>query len=165
MFHAKDGTEIPCPDPNAGLYIKSRSGDLVRVVIPSDHLAFQIGETSQVRLAYYSLPLPEFTASCLWQHRFTRGASFLQRRTAFVLLQSLACLVQLSPFSLNLSGMSPWQAQLRPKYFGALLGICYRGESLRSAVAGTLSRILRHLRRALLQHTTERHRSTRQDSC
>lgn len=40
-------TEIPCPDPSAGLYIRNRSGSLVRVLIPRDALAFQTGEALQ----------------------------------------------------------------------------------------------------------------------
>jgi hypothetical protein len=31
MYHAADGTPIPCPDKDAGLYIKSRDGSLVHV--------------------------------------------------------------------------------------------------------------------------------------
>jgi isopenicillin N synthase-like dioxygenase len=50
MFVDAAGTEIPNPDPNAGLYIKSRSGELVRAVMPpgGSSLAFQIGETAQI---------------------------------------------------------------------------------------------------------------------
>lgn len=48
MFHDASGGSIPCPDPEAGLYVKTRRGKLVRVVIPADYLAFQIGETSQI---------------------------------------------------------------------------------------------------------------------
>ncbi|RUS18984.1 Clavaminate synthase-like protein [Endogone sp. FLAS-F59071] len=40
-------TEIPCPDPSAGLYIRNRGGSLVRVLIPRDALAFQTGEALQ----------------------------------------------------------------------------------------------------------------------
>lgn len=47
-FDAATGAEVPCPDPAAGLYIRSRSGATVRVAIPPDCLAFQIGETAQV---------------------------------------------------------------------------------------------------------------------
>ena len=37
------------PDPNAGLYIRSRDGKLHHVKAPStSHLLFQIGETSQI---------------------------------------------------------------------------------------------------------------------
>jgi len=32
------------PDPNAGLYIRARSGKIVKVIIPKNCLAFQIGE-------------------------------------------------------------------------------------------------------------------------
>ena len=48
MFNDKDGKEVPCPDSKAGLYIRSRSGALTRVVLPSDVMAFQIGETAQI---------------------------------------------------------------------------------------------------------------------
>ena len=46
MYFNGDGEEIPCPDPAAGLYIKSRNGDLFHVQVPSDALAFQIGGES-----------------------------------------------------------------------------------------------------------------------
>jgi hypothetical protein len=32
------------PDPNAGLYIRARSGKIVKVVMPKHCLAFQTGE-------------------------------------------------------------------------------------------------------------------------
>lgn len=32
------------PDPMAGLYIRARSGKMVKVIIPKDCLAFQTGE-------------------------------------------------------------------------------------------------------------------------
>jgi hypothetical protein len=43
MYFNADGKEVQCPDPTAGLYIKSRNGELVHVKVPSDALAFQIG--------------------------------------------------------------------------------------------------------------------------
>lgn len=36
-------------DDTAGLYIQARSGEIVRVTIPSNQCAFQIGETSQIQ--------------------------------------------------------------------------------------------------------------------
>jgi hypothetical protein len=48
MYFDQEGNEIPCPDPKAGLYIRSRAGKTIRVSVPSDVLAFQIGETAQV---------------------------------------------------------------------------------------------------------------------
>ena len=44
----KSGKVVPPPRPDAGLYVKSRDGKVVHAVVPSDHLAFQIGETACV---------------------------------------------------------------------------------------------------------------------
>lgn len=41
-------TQVPCPDDNAGLYIRTRDGETVRVTAPSDWLLFQIGESAQI---------------------------------------------------------------------------------------------------------------------
>lgn len=43
LTHALDSS----PDPEAGLYIKSRLGNVVKVNIPKDHLAFQSGSALQ----------------------------------------------------------------------------------------------------------------------
>lgn len=50
MYLDASGKEIPNPDPDAGLYIKSRTGALVKAVMPpcGTALAFQIGETAQI---------------------------------------------------------------------------------------------------------------------
>jgi len=50
LYLDASGAEIPNPDPDAGLYIRSRSGQLVRAVMPpgGSSLAFQIGETAQI---------------------------------------------------------------------------------------------------------------------
>lgn len=47
-LYIENGRIVACPDPQSGLYIKSRSGKLVHAELPPDSLAFQIGETSQV---------------------------------------------------------------------------------------------------------------------
>eukprot|EP00890_Picochlorum_soloecismus_P002859 jgi/Picsp_1/3574/NSC_06411-R1_protein len=39
--------EISCPDPHSGLYIQTRTGELVKVLLERDHLAFQVGEALQ----------------------------------------------------------------------------------------------------------------------
>jgi isopenicillin N synthase-like dioxygenase len=48
----QEGQEIANPDPTAGLYIQPRNNNNnnnpVKVVIPTDCCAFQIGETSQI---------------------------------------------------------------------------------------------------------------------
>ena len=50
MFMNARGEEVPNPDPSAGLYIRSTTGTLVKVLLPpgSSSLAFQIGETAQI---------------------------------------------------------------------------------------------------------------------
>jgi len=48
MFLDKDGNDVVNSDPNAGLYVRNRSGVIVKVNIPKDHIAFQIGETAQI---------------------------------------------------------------------------------------------------------------------
>ncbi len=48
MFFNEKGEVISNPDPTAGLYVRNRRGEIVKVSTPSDHLAFQIGETAQI---------------------------------------------------------------------------------------------------------------------
>ncbi|KAI3524568.1 hypothetical protein L1887_03227 [Cichorium endivia] len=47
MF-TKDGVEIPCPDDTAGLYIKTRTGQIVKVVYKEDEIAYQIGNITEI---------------------------------------------------------------------------------------------------------------------
>ncbi|KAK6136399.1 hypothetical protein DH2020_029856 [Rehmannia glutinosa] len=44
----RDGVEISCPDTAAGLYVKTRSGQIVKVVYGEDEIAYQIGETTEI---------------------------------------------------------------------------------------------------------------------
>jgi isopenicillin N synthase-like dioxygenase len=39
---------IPSPSPASGLYIRTRGGDLTKVSIPTDSLAFQTGEALEI---------------------------------------------------------------------------------------------------------------------
>eukprot|EP00301_Raphidiophrys_heterophryoidea_P013405 c2080_g1_i1.p1 GENE.c2080_g1_i1~~c2080_g1_i1.p1 ORF type:complete len:379 (-),score=79.54 c2080_g1_i1:800-1936(-) len=48
MILNADGVEVESPDPNAGLFIHTRQGKTVKVNVPGDYMAFQIGETAQV---------------------------------------------------------------------------------------------------------------------
>jgi hypothetical protein len=57
-FDSASGAQVACPDPHAGLYIRSRSGQLVHVSVPPDALAFQIGETAQVHSGGVLLATP-----------------------------------------------------------------------------------------------------------
>ena len=49
-LYFKDGKIIDdgSPDPLAGLYVKSRQGQIFKVVAPPNSLLFQIGETAQI---------------------------------------------------------------------------------------------------------------------
>lgn len=39
---------VPSPSPTSGLYIRTRGGDLTKVSIPQDCLAFQTGEALEI---------------------------------------------------------------------------------------------------------------------
>nr|GMD99586.1 Iron/ascorbate oxidoreductase [Ipomoea batatas] len=47
MF-TRDDVEIPCPDNAAGLYIKSRTGQVVKPEYGEDEIAYMVGETSEI---------------------------------------------------------------------------------------------------------------------
>ena len=59
----RDGVEVPAPDPAAGLYIRNRQQAVVQACIPADHLAFQMGEASQVQGHRTELRLRSFSLS------------------------------------------------------------------------------------------------------
>ena len=42
------GEQVPCPDPEAGLYVTTRDGTSTKVNIPSECMAVQIGECVQI---------------------------------------------------------------------------------------------------------------------
>ena len=54
-LYFKDGKVIKegSPDPQAGLYVKSRQGQTHKVVAPPNSLLFQIGETAQIHSGEY----------------------------------------------------------------------------------------------------------------
>lgn len=64
MYLDEDGFCVDCPDPSAGLYIKSRSGRLVRAAIPTDAIAFQVGETAQVHTGGVLQATPHAVRGC-----------------------------------------------------------------------------------------------------
>uniref|UniRef100_A0A6U1X1B8 Non-haem dioxygenase N-terminal domain-containing protein n=1 Tax=Trieres chinensis TaxID=1514140 RepID=A0A6U1X1B8_TRICV len=64
MYIDVSGTEIKCPCDKAGLYIKSRGGDLVQVLIPDDCLAFQVGETMQIHTGGVLQATPHAVHGC-----------------------------------------------------------------------------------------------------
>jgi len=53
LAHDLDGNVVPvkAPSPASGLYIQTRGGQLIKVAIPPDCLAFQTGETLEIATA------------------------------------------------------------------------------------------------------------------
>ncbi|KAG8833769.1 hypothetical protein FRC17_010142 [Serendipita sp. 399] len=53
LSHESDGTlcQVPSPSPASGLYIRTRGGDLTKVAIPPNCLAFQTGEALELATA------------------------------------------------------------------------------------------------------------------
>ncbi|XP_050211941.1 uncharacterized protein LOC126662090 isoform X2 [Mercurialis annua] len=54
----RDGVDIPCPDSAAGLYIRTRTDQIVKVVYGEDELAFQVGETTEILSRGYLCATP-----------------------------------------------------------------------------------------------------------
>ncbi|WIA16303.1 hypothetical protein OEZ85_013004 [Tetradesmus obliquus] len=48
-MYIKDGQQVPCPDPSAGLYICDRSGEVVQAAIPPGHIAYQMGQVMAIQ--------------------------------------------------------------------------------------------------------------------
>ncbi|KAG4966746.1 hypothetical protein JHK87_032397 [Glycine soja] len=57
MF-TRDGVEIACPDSAAGLYIRTRNNQIVKVVYGKDDIAYQIGETTEILSGGYLCATP-----------------------------------------------------------------------------------------------------------
>ncbi|XP_074570936.1 uncharacterized protein LOC141827561 isoform X2 [Curcuma longa] len=47
-LYTRDGVKITSPDSVAGLYVKTRNDEIVKVVFEEDELAYQIGETAEI---------------------------------------------------------------------------------------------------------------------
>ncbi|KAF3441946.1 hypothetical protein FNV43_RR15862 [Rhamnella rubrinervis] len=54
----RDAVEIACPDSAAGLYVRTRSDQIVKVVFGEDEIAYQIGETSEILSRGYLCATP-----------------------------------------------------------------------------------------------------------
>ncbi|XP_028795722.1 uncharacterized protein LOC114751231 isoform X2 [Neltuma alba] len=54
----RNGVEVPCPDGTAGLYIRTRSDQVVKVVFGKDDIAYQIGETTEILSGGYLCATP-----------------------------------------------------------------------------------------------------------
>lgn len=47
-MYMQGGQQVPNPDSTSGLYIRKQDGTVVQVRVPTDHIAFQMGEAMQV---------------------------------------------------------------------------------------------------------------------
>ncbi|XP_062148587.1 uncharacterized protein LOC133857361 [Alnus glutinosa] len=54
----RDAVEMPCPDSAAGLYIRTRADQVVKVVFGEDEIAYQIGETTEILSRSYLCATP-----------------------------------------------------------------------------------------------------------
>ncbi|KAK8595636.1 hypothetical protein V6N13_000337 [Hibiscus sabdariffa] len=54
----RNGVEISCPDSAAGLYIRTRSGEIVKAIFGEDEIAYQIGETTEILSQGYLCATP-----------------------------------------------------------------------------------------------------------
>ncbi|KAL4911976.1 hypothetical protein BDW62DRAFT_206922 [Aspergillus aurantiobrunneus] len=76
--------ELPAsPDPEAGLYIQSRTGEVVKVNIPEDCLAFQTGEALQLITKGKFRAVPHFVKGA----KVPRGKGRIARNTLAVFTQ------------------------------------------------------------------------------
>lgn len=57
-MYKRDGIEIPCPDNDAGLYVRTRSDHIVKVVYGENEIAYQIGETTEILSGGYLCATP-----------------------------------------------------------------------------------------------------------
>ncbi|GKV06545.1 hypothetical protein SLEP1_g18425 [Rubroshorea leprosula] len=54
----RDGVEISSPDSAAGLYIRTRTDQIVKVTYGEDEIAYQIGETTEILSQGYLCATP-----------------------------------------------------------------------------------------------------------
>eukprot|EP00850_Spirogloea_muscicola_P015249 SM000115S23928 [mRNA] locus=s115:266152:270285:- [translate_table: standard] len=81
---SNDGRELQNPDPCCGLYVENRRKEIVKVSIPADSIAFQMGESMQI----HSGGLLWATPHCVKAAQGVR-ASKLSRSTFAVFMQKL----------------------------------------------------------------------------
>jgi len=74
--------EAPNPDPNAGLYVKTRNAQIMRVKIPPTALGFQIGECTQVFTGAVVRATPHAVRALRYPE-----SQFLSRETFAVFMQ------------------------------------------------------------------------------
>ena len=72
MYLDNNGNIISNPDPESGLYIKSRNGELVHAKLPQNALAFQVGETAQIHTGGLLQATPHAVRGCKGEEKISR---------------------------------------------------------------------------------------------
>jgi len=75
-------TQVPSPDPDAGLYVKTRDDAIVRVKLAPDSLGFQIGECTQVFTGAVVRATPHAVRALKWPE-----SAKLSRETFAIFMQ------------------------------------------------------------------------------
>lgn len=105
IFFNQNGEQVQCPDPNAGLYIIV-DGQPVHVQIPDDHIAYQVGEATQVLSGGVLRATPHFVQAA-------RGPACkgITRNTFAVFLQPNVDVVMDAPAGIRLEDVAvgEWQ--------------------------------------------------------
>lgn len=55
-MYMRGSHEVANPDPHSGLYVRDRHGNVVKVALPPDHVAFQVGGGGGLPLPAQRLP-------------------------------------------------------------------------------------------------------------
>ena len=58
MYTDKNGDEFTLKTNTGGLYAQNRFADMLRIVIPPNMIAFQLGESTQIHTGGYLEPTP-----------------------------------------------------------------------------------------------------------
>eukprot|EP00775_Hariotina_reticulata_P002002 gene2002-2324_t len=80
-MYIKDGQEVACPDPSAGLYICDRSGQVVQARIPSGHIAYQMGQVMAIQSGGLLRATPHYVRAA------SAGEPGISRNTFAVFMQ------------------------------------------------------------------------------
>ncbi|KAL6059776.1 Nudix hydrolase 20 [Balamuthia mandrillaris] len=77
-----DYVSVPCPDGEAGLWVRRRDGEEFKVRMPSNYIAYQIGETAQILSGGVLRATPHAVQAIKWPE--SRG---ITRETLAVFMQ------------------------------------------------------------------------------
>jgi hypothetical protein len=97
-MYIKDGKPVPTPDPQAGLYICNRAGQVVQASIPPEHIAFQLGQVLSIQSGGLLRATPHYVRAA------AAGPGGISRNTFAVFMQPELDVVLNSPKGLEALG-------------------------------------------------------------